>query len=253
MNLTNANTEPYYQFHRRCEEFDRTMRITVAALAIVRQQQRTARGPVTLPTDGEPFGDNLWNQSGQKVLPAKRLLAHMGSANIITLLEDFCVGLKGEHDRFTAGSGQRAERHDAGYAEANGLSPKPLYARLRFRKDTRDRVEPIYEYFVKVRNCVIHRSGRATSELHRYAGQPKLRACVEDWEGPRAVEGFPRFHRSNWERRSRFSPVMRSWRARFAAPSLAMPRPNSSTFSARAEWSRLLPARGEPDSHRRSE
>lgn len=95
MNLGNANTEPYYQFHRRCEEFDRTMRVTVAGLALVRQQQRTADGPVRLPTDGEPFGENLWNQPGQKVLPAKRLLAQMGVAHIITLLEDFCVGLKG--------------------------------------------------------------------------------------------------------------------------------------------------------------
>jgi hypothetical protein len=163
------------------------MRITVAGLGLVRQQQRTADGPVRLPTDGQPFGDNLWNQPGQKVLPAKRLLAHMGVAHIITLLEDFCVGLKGEHDRFTAGSGHSAGRHNADEAEANGLSPKSLYTQLRLRKDTLNRVEPLYEYFVKVRNCVIHRSGRASSELHRYASQPKLRACVEGWEGPRAA------------------------------------------------------------------
>jgi hypothetical protein len=186
MNLTNANTEPYYQFHRRCEEFDRTMRITVAGLAYVRQQQRTADGPVRLPTDGEPFGDNLWNQPGQKVLPAKRLLAHMGVAHIITLLEDFCVGIKAEHDRFTAISGQTAERQDANEdAAQDGLSPKSLYSQLRFQKDTLHRVEPLYEYFVKVRNCVVHRSGRTSKDLHRYASHPKLLVCVEGWKGPR--------------------------------------------------------------------
>lgn len=185
MNLTNANTEPFHQYHRRSEEFDRTTRITVAGLAYVRKQQRTSAGPAKLPTDGEPFGNNLWNQPGKSVLPAKRLLAQMGVVHIVTLLEDFCVGVKAEHDRFAALTGQPVPEDTEGDEEVEGLSPKALYSQLRFRKDTLNAVEPFYDYFVKVRNCVVHRSGRVSKDLSRYSSNEKLQACVEGWKGPR--------------------------------------------------------------------
>jgi hypothetical protein len=135
--------------NRRNEEFNRTMRITVAGLAMVRQQQRTAEGPIKLPTDDEPFGDNLWNQPGLSVLPAKTFLAQMGVAHLVTLLEDFCIGIRAEHDRFAAITGLIAQSNTADEEAADGLSPKALYSQLRFRKDVLDSVEPLYDYFVK--------------------------------------------------------------------------------------------------------
>ena len=185
MNLSAANSEPYYQFHRRNEELNRTMRITVAGLAFVRQQKRTSEGPTKLPTDGEPFGNNLWNNPGGSVLPAKKFVAQMGVAHIVTLLEDFCVGIKAEHDRFAAFSGKAIPPSTTAEDIVNGLSPKALYAQLQFRKDVMDSVEPLYDYFVKVRNCVVHRSGRVSKELNAYATNAKLLACVTEWKGPR--------------------------------------------------------------------
>jgi len=185
MNLSTANTEPYYRFHRRNEEFNRTMRISVAGLAFVRQQQRTSAGPAKLPTDGEPFGNNLWNNPEQGVLPAKRFLAQMGVAHIVTLLEDFCVGIKAEHDRFAALSGNPASPSTDDGDRADGLSPNALYTQLHFSKGALNSVEPIYDYFVKVRNCVVHRSGRTSKELYRYATNAKLIKCIDEWKGPR--------------------------------------------------------------------
>jgi len=185
MDLMNANTEPYYQFHRRNEEFNRTMRITVAGLSFVRQQQRSVSGPAKLPTDGEPFGINLWNNPAQGVTPAKRFIAQMGVVRAVTLLEDLCVGIKAEYDRFTSFVGAVAKSSTVVNDEEDGLSPRALFTNLGFKEDVLDSTEPLYNYFSKMRNCIVHRSGRATAELSEHAVSPRLTACVDEWKGPR--------------------------------------------------------------------
>jgi hypothetical protein len=43
MNITEANTEPFYQYHRFNEELNRIMRITVAGLATIGQAPHIGR------------------------------------------------------------------------------------------------------------------------------------------------------------------------------------------------------------------
>jgi len=185
MNVTLANTEPYYQFHRFSEEFNRNVRISVAGLAYVRKQQRTASGPVALPSDGEPFGKNQWNNPGKEVPAAKGFVAAMGVAHMVTILEDFCVGVQAEHSRWTALQGKTVLEKPQSEDDAEGLSPKALYKQLGWSTTSIQDVEPLYEYFSKLRNCIVHRSGRANSEITRYAVGARLKSCVEGWSGPR--------------------------------------------------------------------
>lgn len=184
MNLTDANTEPFYRFHRFHEEFNRTIRMTVAGLALVRQQP-SAGGPVALPTDGEPFGKNLWNNPAKWVLSAKRYVAQMGIVRVVASLEDFCVGVKAERDRFAAIKGDRVDGDSHDQEDAEGLSPMSLYARLGWEKDVLTGVEPLFTYFSKARNCIVHRSARASKDLATFSIQSGLIACVSGWKGPR--------------------------------------------------------------------
>jgi hypothetical protein len=161
------------------------MRIIVAGLWFVRQQRRSAGGPVQLPTDGEPFGKNLWNDPARGVFPAKRFIAQMGVVRVVTSLEDVCVGIKAECDRFAAISGKEIEVGVVDEDDAEGLSPKSLYARLGWKKDVLDSFEPLYEYFSKVRNCIVHRSSRASTDLNKHATSSQLLTCVDGSKGPR--------------------------------------------------------------------
>ncbi|WP_263408837.1 hypothetical protein [Terriglobus tenax] len=185
MDVTLANTEPYYQFHRFSEEFNRNVRISVAGLAYVRKQQRTASGPVPLPSDGEPFGKNQWNSPGKEVPSAKGFVAAMGVARMVTILEDFCVGVQAEHSRWAALQGKPVSQQPQSEDDAEGISPKALYKQLGWNTSSIQEVEPLYEYFAKLRNCIVHRSGRANAELNRYAAGARLKSCVENWSGPR--------------------------------------------------------------------
>lgn len=188
MKITEANTEPFYQFHRFNEELNRTMRITVAGLAIVNQmatQNRIAEGPIELPSDGEPWGKIVWNNPARMVMPAKRFVSQMGVVRVITALEDFCVGVKAEYDRYTQIQSAPAESDHSSEIDDEGISPTKLYAELAWNKGILDTLSPLYEYFSKVRNCIVHRSGRASKELNKYAGSSRLAQCVNAWHGPR--------------------------------------------------------------------
>lgn len=185
MDVTTANTEPYYQFHRFSEEFNRNVRISVAGLAYVRRQQRTASGPVTLPSDGEPFGKNQWNNPGKEVPAAKGFVAEMGVVRMMTILEDFCVGVQAEHSRWSALQEKPVPQQPQSDDDVEGISPKALYKQLGWSISGLQEVLPLYEYFSKLRNCIVHQSGRANAELYRYAAGARLKSCVESWSGPR--------------------------------------------------------------------
>jgi len=188
MNITEANTEPFYQFHRFNEELNRNMRIIVAGLATVNQiatQNRTAGGPIQLPTDGEPWGKIVWNSPSRMVPPARRFVSQMGVVRVITALEDFCVGVKAEYHRCAEIHGTPIESNHASEIDGDGISPMKLYDELAWNRAVLDSLSPLYEYFSKVRNCIVHRSGRASQELIKNAGSSRLAHCVNGWQGPR--------------------------------------------------------------------
>jgi hypothetical protein len=188
MDIAGANTEPFYQFHRFSEELNRDLRIAVAGLALVKQaaaQDQTSATPIQLPIDGEPWGTNFWRNPTKAVAPARRFVSQMGVVRIVAALEDFCIGVKAEHDRYNRISGEAAEHNYESDETDEGISPSKLYSEVGWKKDSLDSLSPLYEYFSKVRNCIVHRSGRASSELNKYAASERLAKCVGDWHGPR--------------------------------------------------------------------
>ena len=65
MDISKANTEPFFLLHLFHEEFNRIVRIAAGALGVVAQikpqEKRRAKKVLRLPTLGEPWGDHtLW-------------------------------------------------------------------------------------------------------------------------------------------------------------------------------------------------
>ncbi len=46
-----------------------------------------------------------------------------------------------------------------------------------------DTVDPVYGYFCAVRNCIAHRSGRASKKLVAAAAASSLQQCLATWHG----------------------------------------------------------------------
>lgn len=111
----------------------------------------------------------------------------MGVVRAVTLLEDLCIGIKAEYDRFNFFAGSITKTSAVDNDDPEGLYPRALYRNLGFKEDLLDGTEPLYNYFSKVRNCIVHRSGRATTELSGHAISPRLIAWeIALWNKPRA-------------------------------------------------------------------
>jgi hypothetical protein len=188
MNIVRANSEPFYQFHRFGEELNRNLRITVAGLALVKRmsaRKRSTTGTIRLPKDGEPWGNNDWKNPSSAVPPARKFVSQMGVVRSIGALEDFCIGVKAEYDRFPHAHGRALGKCGVREDDERGVSPMKLYSQLGWDTAYLARVEPLYNYFSKMRNCIVHRSGRANEELYAIATSSTLRQCTAGWHASR--------------------------------------------------------------------
>lgn len=191
MNIDEANTEPFYRFHRFHEELSLNMRILVAGLAELKKvsaQNKAAGRRTHLSTDSEPWSPNVWEDLGRPIADATRFVAQMGVVRVIAALEDFCVGAKAEYDRWAEHQGIR---QNAGSDDAEGISPKTLYNATGWDKGVLGTIDPFYEYFSKVRNCIVHRAGRGSRDLKQFAASAALSKCAAGWHPEKTQKKVP--------------------------------------------------------------
>lgn len=185
MNISRANTEPFHRFHRFNEELNRSIKVSIGGLVYVKQNAVAANTEgvsFTLPNDGEPWGNKPWNSVDKAVAPSKMFIAQMGVVRHITSLEDFCVGVKAEYDRHCDVEGLPVPGSRS-KTDEEGFPPSKLYELLKWDKDVLESVGPLYDYFSLARNCIVHRSGRASKALKSQAESSELEACIESWHG----------------------------------------------------------------------
>jgi hypothetical protein len=184
VNIDDANTEPFYRFHRFNEEFNRNVRLTVGALGVVSEMginNAAALKLLELPTDGEPWGDlTKWKSVTNAVPAAKRFISQIGTVRVISAFEDLLTSSKAEYDRRSeSNDGQKAKA--AGDEESRNVSLSALYHQLGWDKRGIEPLMPLFDYFVLVRNSIVHRSGRASAALSVAAQKTELATCTKRW------------------------------------------------------------------------
>lgn len=189
MNIENANTEPYYQFLRFHENFGSNLKLTLGALQTLKLNEESApsregSGVTLLPTGGEPWGPSTkWKGFKHRLPPVSRLLSQMGIVRVASAFEDFLSNVTSEHSRYsdfsgktTAGKRTEAENSDGGEVL------RSLYASLGWDIKPVEFLLPLFDYFILARNCIAHRSGRASRRLVEYSKSTLLMECIHAWE-----------------------------------------------------------------------
>lgn len=183
MNIQIANTEPFYRFHRFNEEFNRNMRVTIGALAFVSNKAETdaADGKqMTLPTDGEPWGDETkWNDIGAVVTTSKTFVSQIAVVRVMSAFEDLLISTKAEHDRYSMFC--RFNKEPVVSPDEDDIGLLKLYTQLEWGTNNIATAMPLHQFFVILRHCIVHRSGRASSSLCRTAASSALANCIKDW------------------------------------------------------------------------
>jgi hypothetical protein len=198
VNTKNANSEPFYRLHRFHEEFNRNLTVAFGALqSFHAASPLDAGGAVVLtrlPTGDEPWGkETKWRTISSVIAQSTRFLSQMGIVRVMSALEDFLIGVKAEYDRYTATfQGAPGQSSDAIQDEevdpvdalcaATGWGAQPI-AFLR----------PLLNYFRIARNCIVHRSARASAALIELAHSEALLKCHKEWpkERERGLPSLP--------------------------------------------------------------
>lgn len=187
MDISKANTEPFFLLHRFNEEFNRNMKIAVGALGVVARtkQKKAAKKTLKLPTLGEPWGNQtLWKDIVKEIPGTKRFLSQIGIVRVFSAFEDFLIGAKAEFDR---------NAHLRGLeGSGNASQDLPvLYSELGWNDQAIEQFTPLFNYFVVLRNCIAHQSGRANATLVELDAGEDLKKCLWGWKSKRNKKPSP--------------------------------------------------------------
>jgi hypothetical protein len=185
VDLSIANSEPFVLFHDFLEEFDRNIKVTYGALALAGQippssTSSAGNGLVRLPTEDEPWGtETKWRSLDTVIRNSKLFIAQIGLMRIFSAFDDFLNGIRAEYDRFEHIVAQKDSITSVGGDDDIGL--RQLCSFIKMPISSLEAILPIFDYFVVLRNCLAHRSGRATYALASRSSSMELRVALERW------------------------------------------------------------------------
>lgn len=174
MDISAALTESGVRLVAFHDAFNRNVKVTFGALEAVNGLAEEGAAVVALPTGGEPWGkETLWRTLDNPVKDAARFLAEMGIARAAAAFEDYLVGAKAEFDRAGLLEAQ---------PKANGTSAlQGLDSIFGLDSGSLDDETRLATFFDVARNCVVHRSNRASDELFRLRRDEGLASTLERW------------------------------------------------------------------------
>jgi hypothetical protein len=183
MNIKGANTEAYYRFFRAHEDLGSNIKLAYGALHAISQDEKPmtsgrTRNLIFLPTGGEPWGNNTrWRSVRARIPNVRQLISGMGLVLAASAFEDFLTNVHSERTRFfdfTRKQKSPEQASEEGNEDRERL--RLLFNSLEWDISPIEYLLPLYDYFVIVRNCVVHRSGRASPALVEKAESSALAA-----------------------------------------------------------------------------
>ena len=176
MNLDAVISEPFARLLTLHNAFNRSIKVNFGALALL-SNGSTGKGTseaVALPTGSEPWGrETRWRNPAEPLRDAAIFLAELGIARAAAAFEDYADGAKGEFDR-AALTQEGAKRYGTsalhGFDAIVGVDVAALSDLTR-----------LAEFFDTARNCVVHRSNRASAYLASLRADPALDETLRRW------------------------------------------------------------------------
>lgn len=176
MNIDTALSEPGVRLIEFHNWFNRNIKVTFGALEALTQQlpAGTDEAAFVLPTGGEPWGKTTrWRNLVAPVKDAATFLAEIGIARATAALEDYRIGAEAEFTRARL-SPVRPRSDGAG-------ALKGLDAMFGVDPALITDVADLAGFFEVARNCVVHRSNRASPQLAALRADPELAATLTRW------------------------------------------------------------------------
>jgi hypothetical protein len=190
MDLGRTITEPFARLIAFHNAFNLNVKFTYGALARLDTTEVDA-DRFMLPNGGEPWGNKLsWSDMGAAVQDAAAFISELGVVRSVSSFEDYVTGATAELNRAGARNAARPtdmrepapERPaDADVPEDDVAYLRPLVRLLVLDPGSLAADLVLVEFFQVARNCIVHRSGRASPRLAEIRQSQDLADALKTW------------------------------------------------------------------------
>ena len=186
MDFSRAITEPLVRLIAFHNAFNLNVKFVYGALACLDTNDADA-ACFTLPNGGEPWGDNIsWRNLDAAVQTAAAFISEMGVVRSASSFEDYVTGATAELDRASARVAGTAASTSGSSADEEAFDDDvpqlyPLLSRLGLDPENMAADLTLVKFFQIARNCVVHRSGRASPALAEISRSEELAAALKTW------------------------------------------------------------------------
>jgi hypothetical protein len=192
MDLSNANTEAFIQFHRFHEHLNRTIKTLVIGLGLTAEaieQGRSASSINDLLYDRGWLWGGMpdWRDPGELIDEARQDIGRTGVTRAFSAFDFFLDGIEADlaswahrsSHRIDDGAVTLAANSDDESDEADRLVG--FYRRLNAPRSNIEFLWPVYRYFRLARDCIIHRRGIASQAAADASRSEAIVAAVTEW------------------------------------------------------------------------
>jgi hypothetical protein len=192
MDLSNANTEAFIQFHRFHEHFNRTIKTLVIGLGLTAEavdQGRSASSINDILYDRGWLWGGMpdWAAPGELIDEARQDIGRTGVTRAFSAFDFFLDGIEADlaswAHRLTHQTDESAvgpvARPDDESDEADRLVG--FYRRLGAPRSNIQFLWPVYRYFRLARDCIIHRRGIASQAAAEASTSEAIVTAVGEW------------------------------------------------------------------------
>ncbi|EDY21067.1 hypothetical protein CfE428DRAFT_1360 [Chthoniobacter flavus Ellin428] len=202
MDISKANTEPFYAFHRFHESLNRLVKTIAGSLAFTERSVGTGHVGSKLLSAliegaGEPWGGLNHYDPQKELADATLFFVEMAIVRVDSAMEDFLVSTDAEMSRWVAHRSHGKEQRKATTVvneAADDYSTLPLvklWNACGWKSKPTEELVAVYQFFHRARNCIAHRNGRMTGELAKSLSDPDFAKKWKKVNTPRGTPSMP--------------------------------------------------------------
>jgi hypothetical protein len=185
MRLARVATEPFVRFLDFKRTFNSQFKVSVAAIFHVSRIVSGAGGKRLMQglvaDTGEPWGKDFnWTNPAADLNAALRDTTRLGLIQVHSAADEMLSSLRADLDRWNAVA-PREMPGDGNFDDQADPFELMLVGVLSGSPTAFDNLRPILHYFRLARNCIAHRSSRASPALAEFSRDGSIKAALIKW------------------------------------------------------------------------
>ncbi|MDG4647271.1 hypothetical protein P6F26_02340 [Roseibacterium sp. SDUM158017] len=190
LNIAKANSTAFKTFSNTHEELGNALKVVSVGLSLTTKEIQAGTSSAALWSQVGLLAEQWGTKpmfSDTIIETAYSEVANLGLARSFSAFDRFLTDVEAElssleyHNLLSPSQVSTQVGSAVGTVDETGLNFERFYLRHGFDTSREDFVVPVFDYYRSARNCIIHRSGVASSELESMANSTRLADALQSW------------------------------------------------------------------------